>query len=116
MRGHHASKPDHWNGALRAPANPTFAKIEKLMPALLEEMREDLRTNPTSREFVVLETGWVYNSRENHYLAYYLDGHQDLPGKLQILENHGFIVDVTHTNVQRFRFTEEFVDYLEGSE
>jgi hypothetical protein len=56
------------------------------MPALLEEMREDLCTRPTAREFVVLEKGWVYNS-EGPYLAYYLDAHEDLPGKLQVLEN-----------------------------
>jgi hypothetical protein len=88
-----------------------FAKIERLMPALLEEMREDLRSNPTAREFVVLEKAWVYNS-PGPYLAYYLDAHEDLPGKLQILENHGFIRDVTGTNVQRFRLEEGFVDYL----
>lgn len=39
------------------------AKIERLMPALLEEMREDIRNRPTAREFVVLKRGWVYNSR-----------------------------------------------------
>jgi len=89
-----------------------FAKIERLMPALLEEMREDLRTRPTAREFVVLEKGWVYNSGGDPYLAYYSDGHEDLPGKLQVLENHGLIRDVTRTNVQRFRLEEQFVDYL----
>ena len=44
-------------------SQPGFAKIERLMPALLEEMREDLRNYPTSREFVLLKRGWVYNSR-----------------------------------------------------
>lgn len=95
-------------------ADPTFAKLERLMPALLEEMREDLISNPTSREFVVLKTTTVsgYNTTEDSYLTYFLDGHENLLGKLQILENHGLIRDVTRTNVQRFRFAEEFVDYL----
>ena len=54
-----------------------FAKAERLMPALLAEMREDLCNHPTTREFVVLKRGWVYNS-EGFYLAYYLDEHEDL--------------------------------------
>jgi hypothetical protein len=37
---------------------PDHAKVERLMPALLEEMREDLRNNPTSREFVILKRNW----------------------------------------------------------
>ena len=53
------------------------AKIERLMPALLDEMRQDLLKNPTSREFVVIKRSWVYNSM-GPYLAYYLDEHADL--------------------------------------
>ena len=87
------------------------AKIERLMPALLEEMREDSRNNPTTREFVVLKRGWIYNSR-GPYLAYYLDEHEDLEGKLQVLANLGCIQEITYNNVRRFFFQEEFVDYL----
>jgi hypothetical protein len=89
------------------------AKIEQLMPALLEEMREDLLNNPTTREFVILKHGWSYNSR-GPYLAYYLDEHEDLEGKLQILVNLGLIQEITYNNVRRFIFKEEFVDYLTG--
>ena len=83
------------------------------MPALLEEMREDLRNYPTSREFVVLKRSWVYNSQD-FYLAYYLDEHEDLEGKLQVLANLGLVREVTHNNVHRFLFAEQFVDYLTG--
>lgn len=89
------------------------AKIEQLMPVLLEEMREDLLHNPTTREFVILRRGWVYNSM-GLYLAYYLDEHDDLEGKLQILVNLGLIQEITYNNVRRFIFKEEFVDYLTG--
>ncbi len=84
------------------------------MPALLEEMREDLRNNPTTREFVVLKRAWVYNSH-GPYLAYYLDEHEDLEGKLQVLENLGHVHDITYNNVRRFLFQEDFVDYLTGA-
>jgi hypothetical protein len=90
------------------------AKIERLMPALLEEMREDLRNHPTSREFVVLKRCWVYNSH-GFYLAYYLDEHEDLEGKLQVLANLRLVQEITYNNVRRFLFQEEFVNYLTGT-
>lgn len=90
---------------------PGRSKIERLMPALLREMRTDLLNHPTTREFVILKRGWIYN-HEGNYLAYYLEEHEDLEGKLQILENLALIREVTYTNVRRFVFEEEFVDYL----
>jgi hypothetical protein len=92
-------------------SQPGYAKIEHLMPALLEEMREDIRNNPTTREFVVLNRGWGYNSRKP-YLAYYLDEHDDLEGKLEVLANLGLLQEITYNNVRRFLFQEELVDYL----
>lgn len=100
-------------GAANITSQSGLAKAERLMPALLEEMREDLRNYPTSREFVVLKRSWVYNS-QNFYLAYYLDEHEDLEGKLQVLVNLGLVREVTHNNVRRFLFAEQFVDYLTG--
>jgi hypothetical protein len=106
-------------GCRRASARPKLlhritaglAKIERLMPVLLEEMREDLQNNRTTREFVVLKRGWVYNSR-GPCLAYYLDEHEDLEGKLQVLANLGLLREITYNNVRRFVFEESFVDYL----
>ncbi|MFH1235430.1 MAG: toll/interleukin-1 receptor domain-containing protein [Parcubacteria group bacterium] len=95
-------------------SDPSHEKVELLMPALLKEMREDLRKNPTTREFVVLKRGWIYNS-QGPYLAYYFDEHEDLEGKLQVLENLGFVREITYNNVRRFVFEERFVDYLTGA-
>ena len=93
------------------PPKTSYEKIVRLMPALLKEMREDLQKHPTTREFVVLKRGWVYNS-QGPFLAYYIDEHDDLEGKLQILQNLGFVREITFNNVRRFIFEESFVDYL----
>jgi hypothetical protein len=53
----------------------------------------------------------VYNSHDR-YLVYYLDEHEDLIGKLQVLAGLGFIRETTYNNVRRFLFEEDFVDYL----
>lgn len=101
------------SSASTAPAG-RYAKAERLMPRLLEEMRKDLKEHPTTREFVALKTGWVYNSR-GFYLAYYLDEHDELEGKLQVLANLGCVREITYNNVRRFVFEEHFVDYLTGA-
>ncbi len=86
------------------------------MPALLEEMREDLTNHPTTREFIIKKRGWVYvNTPGKSILAYYFDEHEDLEGKMQVLDNLGLIRDITYNSVKRFVFEERFVDYLTGA-
>lgn len=92
------------------------AKIERLMPTLLEEMREDLTNHSIIREFIIMKRGWVYNnSPGKSILVYYFDDHKDLEGKLQVLMNLGLIREITYNNVRRFVFEEPFVDYLTGN-
>ena len=95
-------------------SDSNYRKIEQLMPDLIEEMRKDLLKHPTAREFVVLNKAWIYNA-QNPYLVYYFDEHEDLNGKLQVLNNLGFIRNITYNSVQRFIFEERFVDYLIGA-
>ncbi len=101
----------HSTSAASSTARKGFAKAEKLMPALLEEFREDLRNNPTSREFIVLKRSWVYNA-SGPYLVYYFDDHENVEGKLQVLMNLNLIREITYNNTRRFVFQEQFVDYL----
>ena len=83
------------------------------MPDLLAEMRDDLIQNPLYREFVLLKRGWAFNTRDQ-ILAYYFDDHPELKNQVLVLENHGLIIDVTSSNVDRYRLTESFVEYLAG--
>jgi hypothetical protein len=89
-----------------------FAKIERLMPALLEEMREDLKNHLATRQFIIMDRRWIYNG--SGVLMYYYNDHDDLDGKIQVLANMGFVHDVTYNNVKRYHFSEELVDYLGG--
>ena len=88
-------------------------RLEKDMPELFAEMRDDLNGNPFLREFVLVQRSWLFNSNPNNpLLFYYFDDHAALQQKVRILENNGFVQDVTCTNVARFRFSEDLVDYL----
>jgi hypothetical protein len=45
-------------------------------------------------------------------LMYFFEDHENLQGKIQILENRGLIIDTTFSNVKRYRMAEDFVDLL----
>jgi hypothetical protein len=92
-------------------SDQVFIELERIMPDILNEMREDITKYPLSREFVVLEKGWTYCA-SGHELAYYFEDHPELENKLRILLNHDLIQDVTHTNVSRYVISEKFAKYL----
>ncbi len=92
----------------------TFQKIQKIMPELIQEMKNDF-SNPeliTIRELAILPNERVvFNSGQRRFV-YYEEKHSDLRGKISILENHGFIYDVTPGNTSIYRLTEEFFELV----
>lgn len=88
-----------------------FVELERIMPDLLAEMRNDLTEYPLSREFVILKKGWIYCA-SGHELVYYFEDHPQLENKLRILMNHDQIRDITYTNVSRYVIGEKFARYL----
>lgn len=88
-----------------------FKKLEKLMPELLNEIRQDLLQYPLRREFVLLKKSWTYWAGGNE-LCYFYDDHNDLDGMIEILCNYNLIREITFNNVKRYIFLEELVEYL----
>ena len=88
-----------------------MTRVERVMPELLAEMRQDLAGNPFRREFVLLKRARGYWESGTE-LFYYFDDHPDLLSKVRILENEGFVRDVTTKNVQRYRMSEPLARYL----
>ena len=90
-----------------------FQKVERLMPALMAEMRKDMADFPLCREMVVLsrQVSFWYPS-DRRMFTYYTDDHADLLSKLMILQNLGLVRDIRHNDVPRFAFDEEFAEYL----
>jgi hypothetical protein len=88
-----------------------FERMERLMPALLAELRQDLANQPLRREFVVIKRSWSYWAKGNE-LFYYYDDHPDLIDKLNILANEGLVREITYNNTTRYMITEELAEYL----
>ncbi len=93
----------------------SFNKLERKMPELIAEMREDLNENPFTREFIIMSKDWGCNGSEKIIFFYYFEDHEHLQGKMTVCENYGAIVNITFNDVERYEFTEGFVEYLEDS-
>jgi len=95
-----------------------YLSIAQMMPNLIEEIQEDLSKAEFTviREFFILPSNRVaFNSGGERYLFYFEDQHDNLKHKIKLLENQGFVYDVTHTNTPKYRMTEEFVDCVTKS-
>jgi len=91
-------------------AAPVFDRLERLIPGLLAEMRQDLAAYPLIRECVLLKKDWVFNG--GGVLVYYYDHHSDLANEFHVLENYGLVQNVTVTSVTRYRISEDLAQYL----
>jgi len=92
-----------------------FEKVKNMMPELITEFKTDLSTedNKLIREFFVLPDRKVsLGGSVKPRFIYYEDEHKGLRNKIDILENHGFIIDVTPGNTPIYRMTEEFVELI----
>lgn len=98
-------------------AKDTFKKVKNQMPELISEMKEDFSKNENSsiREFFVIPSDKVMLNSNQPRFIYYENQHQNLKGKIAILENYKYVIDVTISNAPIYRITEEFWDLVLNS-
>jgi hypothetical protein len=65
---------------------------------------------------VVLPNDRVSFWSDKKRFYYFEEKHPDLKIQIDLLQNQGHIIDVTPKNTPIFRMTEEFVDFLLGSD
>lgn len=90
-----------------------FREVQQQMPELIAEMHKDL-DNPELqciREFFVSKREYILNPGGPCFV-YYENNHPNLQGKVHILENSGYVIDVTPGNAPKYRMTEEFVNLV----
>lgn len=92
----------------------TFARIKQRMPQLIAEMKKDLTEEGGAcvREFFVKGKNTMLGGSSKRRFAYFPEEHENLKGKMDVLENAGLIMDVTTGNVPIYRMSEEFVSLV----
>ena len=94
-----------------------FQRVKEMMPDLIQEMKTDF-SNPdclSVREFVILSNNKVGFRGDKARFVYFEEEHYDLRGKASVLENHGFIYDVSRGHAPTYRVTEQFWDLVRNA-
>lgn len=91
-----------------------FKDLERKMPELISEMRQDLKDHPFAREIIIMSKKWTYNGSGKMIFSYFFEDHEHLREKIKLCENYGAVVNITINNVDRYEFTEDFAEYLES--
>jgi hypothetical protein len=91
-----------------------FSKAFHLMPELFSEMKEDIIGDKTHliREFVILPSKNVSFNPGKPRFYYFEDEHDNLRNKVSLLEEYGFVQDITPKNSPIYRFKEDFIELL----
>ncbi|MCI0612012.1 hypothetical protein L0244_03395 [bacterium] len=90
----------------------------KIQPELLNEIRNDLRNNPTQREFMILSNpniGVFAEFKGQKLVAYYQTNFTNLNSQIAILEKHGCVRRIqseTPNKPAKYIFDEQFVDAI----
>ena len=92
-----------------------FSKLLALMPALFAEMKADLNQEPLVREFVISPNKNVMFGHTKRRFTYYENEHEDLRNKVDLLEQHALVIDVTIGKAPIYRMAEELVAWLDAS-
>jgi len=92
-----------------------FSKVKNLMPKLIVDIKKDLtsKSGKLIRELYIISKNWSLNVVNPHFV-YYFEDYENLQGEMHVLENYGFVKDLTQTptSVKKYRLTEEFVELL----
>lgn len=96
--------------------NTEFQQLNETMPELLTEMQNDLSGSQFKREFVLVAHAGSIGISDGSCFEYYTSQHEDLSAKVMILEEKGWLTDVTESEyTPRYRMTEEFVSLLRNA-
>lgn len=90
-----------------------FPTLEKRMPSLFEQMREDLQKMPICRTFLLLYFGRDYESDELDF-AYFFEDHKRLEINVVALESAGYVKKIASHPAGRYKMSERFVGLLRG--
>ena len=92
--------------------------IEAQFPALVAEMREDFSgpEGKGTRAFFVKSSRTTIGFTSEPCFEYHTDKHADVRAAVLVLEQHGYVTDISSGNTPMYRVHESLVDQLVGKQ
>ena len=98
----------------RSEADEQWSKFEHIMPEILASLSAALAKDPLFREIVVMPTkGAIIGGDPNNPRLRNESEHQGLRAKFRMLEEAGYLRDITPRNTPIYQMTEAFVQRLQ---
>jgi hypothetical protein len=94
-----------------------FQLATSQMPDLISEMKKDL-FNPELkpiREFFIAKKTWTINFGDEPRFIYYEEDHPGLWGKIKVLDNFGYVIEIRPGTLPIYRMKEDFVKLLKDA-
>ena len=104
-------------GAVISDSEGVFLEAERLMPALIADMRTDVQSDTTEliREFFVPSSKNAVPPSLRARFYYARADHPGVLNQVDWLEDMGLVVDITSGHPPKYRMTPEFVQWLRTS-
>ena len=106
------------SGNQRSAEENKLDELKRIMPELLIEMKTNIEEDVSQvvREFVLLPNDRVvFNSKKKRFV-YFEETHSDLQNKIDMLEEVGFVDDVSSSETPVYRFSKWFINLLRTEE
>jgi hypothetical protein len=110
-----AGRDVHFNVPIQQPVKDEeaemFAELERLMPDLLNALRQELAEHPLVRDMIVLDRKSIGYNWPGPHLMYSEDETPNIRMQMGILEGHGMVRD-NKSDGFAYRISERLVRYL----
>lgn len=109
---------ENWLTALisKTKDRKKFAEVCQQMPELIAAIREDLSNEEHVRDFNVVPHGARRNGSTTPAFVYTDTPEGLILGRVGILENYGYVREITQGSLPKYRMSEEFVALVRATE
>lgn len=90
-----------------------FDSVCQQMRDLINEMRDDLTQKPHVREFFILQEGSAFGIKNSDAFVYRASEKRPVQSWAKILENQGYVIEITPKSTPKYRMAKEFVNLIQ---
>jgi hypothetical protein len=100
---------------LESDLKQKFQSANRAIPSLIVKIREALKENSCTREFILVDNIWDEGGDSTGRPWLFCAEPEDILARMVILENLGFVSNLSNAYQNKYRMTEEFAALIQSS-